>query len=158
MFCYLTNSYTCLIAISYITSFVIFCSLNKLAELENRITSLEIDNVYDKMKEDEVASQQQQLRTALEFKKKMANDPLKPGSVRTVYSINQKRIPLMKSNQRSNMSYNNNNKRGRGGKKVGNTFITANEQQPNDADQRRFVTVLYGIVWYCIDCCANMTH
>lgn len=82
-------------------------SLNKLAELEYRISNLEIENVYDKMKKAENVSEEEALKTALEFKKKRTNDPLKPGIMRTVYAVKQKKIPL------------------KSGKFQGKTFITA---------------------------------
>mmetsp|Transcript_22727 Transcript_22727/g.33206 ORF Transcript_22727/g.33206 Transcript_22727/m.33206 type:complete len:513 (+) Transcript_22727:216-1754(+) len=71
-------------------------SLNKLAQLEARITSLEKDseNMFDKMKRTEESSQREAERTALQFKKKRAADPLGKGSVKTVYALRTKKVPL----------------------------------------------------------------
>lgn len=88
-------------------------SLNKLAQLEARISSLERDNenMYEKMKNDETNMTFEQERdkdrrekeaekTALEFRKKRAADPLrgggKSGAVKTVYTIKTKKVPMSK--------------------------------------------------------------
>jgi hypothetical protein len=73
-------------------------SLNKLAQLENRISDLETNNVYQKMSdlEDQRAYDAQQ-KTALEFNKRRAtggNTKGTGGPSRTVYAIRQKKVPL----------------------------------------------------------------
>lgn len=75
-------------------------SLNKLAQLENRITDLETNNVYQKMSdlEDQRAYDAQQ-KTALEFNKRRAtggNTKGTGGPSRTIYAIRQKKVPLHK--------------------------------------------------------------
>jgi hypothetical protein len=78
---------------------VVLDSLNKLAQLEARITSLERDhdNMYEQMKGSEVATQQEAEKTALEFKKKRAVDPLQRGAaMKTVYTLKTKKVPVSK--------------------------------------------------------------
>lgn len=77
-------------------------SLNKLAQLENRITDLETNNVYQKMSdlEDQRAYDAQE-KTALEFNRRRATGGAsKPGAGggpnRAVYAIRQKKVPLHK--------------------------------------------------------------
>eukprot|EP00605_Chrysophyceae_sp_TOSAG23-4_P001492 GSChrysophyteH1.ASY1.ANO1.1633.1 assembled CDS len=67
-------------------------SLNKLSELENRITSLENDNVYERMKQQERPAADR--RTVMDFKKTRAvrgpeNEPGK-GPMSVVYSMKPK--------------------------------------------------------------------
>ncbi|CAE7528687.1 unnamed protein product [Symbiodinium microadriaticum] len=102
-------------------------SLNKLAQLEQRITSLEREgeNIYDKMK----ASEAQ--KTSLDFKKKRAADPLarasgKPGGMRAVYAVRAKKVPLSKGVRLPVQ---------RGGPR-GGTFLTSVEESNRDARQR----------------------
>jgi hypothetical protein len=79
-------------------------SLNKLAQLESRITSLEKDseNLFDKMREKEGPNVHfEAQKTAIDFKKKRAADPLaaasgKPGGLRTVYALRAKKVPMSK--------------------------------------------------------------
>lgn len=69
-------------------------SLGKLAELENRITSLEKDNEYDRIIQKEKPSANQ--RTTIEFRKKRA--PTDTGPVGVVYEVRPKQsLPQMKS-------------------------------------------------------------
>jgi hypothetical protein len=77
---------------------VVLDSLNKLAQLEARITSLEKDNenMYEKMKTTEVTTQHEAEKTALEFKKKRAVDPLQRGAMKTVYTLKTKKVPMSK--------------------------------------------------------------
>lgn len=77
---------------------VVLDSLNKLSQLEARITSLERDNdnMYEKMKKNEETSQLEAERTALEFKKKRTIDPLQKGAMKTVYSLKTKKVPISK--------------------------------------------------------------
>lgn len=73
-------------------------SLNKLAQLENRITDLETNNVYQKMSdlEDQRAYDAQQ-KTALEFNRRRATGGAsKGGPSRTVYAVRQKKVPMHK--------------------------------------------------------------
>lgn len=65
-------------------------SLQKLADLENRISTLEKDNVFERLKkadEDQLLKERQ----ALEFKKKRSVDPLSH-TVRTVYAVQKKKV------------------------------------------------------------------
>lgn len=70
-------------------------SLNKLAQLENRITDLETNNVYQKMSDlEEQRAYDSQEKTALEFNKKRATGGAAKstgGPNRTVYAIRQDR-------------------------------------------------------------------
>lgn len=72
-------------------------SLNKLAQLENRITDLETNNVYQKMSDlEEQRAYDAQEKTALEFNKRRATGGPKAsgGPSRAVYAIRQKKVPL----------------------------------------------------------------
>ena len=77
-------------------------SLNKLAQLEQRITSLEGEgeNLYDKMKAAEApGAHREAQKTSLDFKKTRAADPLargKAGGLRSVYAVRAKKVPLSK--------------------------------------------------------------
>lgn len=97
---------------------VVLDSLNKLAQLEARITSLERDNenMFEKMKRNEVTTQHEAEKTALEFKKKRAVDPLQKGAMKTVYTLKTKKVPISK------------------GVKLpkGGTFLTAVERDPTN--------------------------
>jgi hypothetical protein len=53
--------------------------------------------MYEQMKGSEVATQQEAEKTALEFKKKRAVDPLQRGAaMKTVYTLKTKKVPVSK--------------------------------------------------------------
>lgn len=95
-------------------------SLNKLAQLENRITDLETNNVYQKMSDlEEQRAYDSQHKTALEFsRKRAAGRPGQGGGSRAVYAIRQKKVPLHKGVSRGGVGT---TKRKPGGK---STFLT----------------------------------
>jgi hypothetical protein len=100
-------------------------SLNKLAQLENRITDLETNNVYQKMSDlEEQRAYDAQEKTALEFNKRRAtggNAQRTGGPTRAVYAIRQKKVPLHKG---ATIRGGNNTKRRTGGAGGGGTFLT----------------------------------
>mmetsp|Transcript_518 Transcript_518/g.1211 ORF Transcript_518/g.1211 Transcript_518/m.1211 type:complete len:510 (+) Transcript_518:197-1726(+) len=109
-------------------------SLNKLAQLENRITDLETNNVYQKMSdlEDQRAYDAQQ-KTALEFNKRRAtggNAKASGSPSRTIYAIRQKKVPLHKGATLRGAPA-----ASRRGKTGGGTFLT--EGGDTTADNRR---------------------
>lgn len=98
-------------------------SLQKLADLENRISTLEKDNVFERLKkadEDQLLKERQ----SLEFKKKRSVDPL-TNTVRNVYAV--KKRPPPKRNPRANIPRSN-------PRAKKSTFIT--ESLNNDASKR----------------------
>lgn len=101
-------------------------SLNKLAQLETRITDLEKNNVYEKMRDaEERKAFDQQEKTALEFTKRRATDS-KTGPNRAVYAIRQKKVPLHQGATIRGVA-----KKG----KSGGTFLT--DVGDTDTDDRR---------------------
>lgn len=118
-------------------------SLNKLAELENRITSLERDNVYEKMISQERPKVSD--RTVLDFRK--ARQGIEKGPTAIVYALRPKktswqvqvpsgRAPVgaagaaVRAKQRGMM-------RGGDDQGDGGTFLTGYEGQEMDPDERR---------------------
>lgn len=72
-------------------------SLNKLAQLESRITDLEENNVYQKMVDaEEQRAFEKKEKTALEFKKRRSTGTNRrdAGPSRSVYTVRQKKVPL----------------------------------------------------------------
>lgn len=112
---------------------VVLDSLNKLSQLEARITTLERDNenMYEKLKKNEETSQLEAERTALEFKKKRAIDPLQKGAMKTVYALKTKKVPISK------------------GVKINKgTFLTAVERDTNNLRYFFFLSIL--IIFFII--------
>lgn len=109
-------------------------SLNKLAQLEQRITSLEKDgdNMLNQMRAQEGpgSSHLEAKKTQIDFKKKRAADPLarasgKPGGMRTVYAVRAKKVPLSKGVK---LPIRKGGNRG--------VFLTSVEENNRDARQR----------------------
>ena len=98
-------------------------SLNKLAQLENRITDLETNNVYQKMSDlEEQRAYDAQEKTALEFNRRRATGGANKGAPnRAVYAVRQKKVPLHKgATVRGGAA----TKRRTGGAGGGGTFLT----------------------------------
>ena len=102
-------------------------SLNKLAQIENRISDLEANNVYQKMSEvEEQRAFEANEKTALEFNKRRATGGGTTGPTRTVYAIRQKKVPL---HQGATI-------RGGTKKKTGGTFLTEYGDNTRANDKR----------------------
>lgn len=101
-------------------------SLNKLADLESRITMLEKDNAYDQIQRTDNSKQAvADSRTTLEFKKKRTKGALKE-SVRTVYAVKEKPAPWFPNQKKKKVG----SKTGGGG----GTFLTANVNDEDEED------------------------
>jgi hypothetical protein len=108
-------------------------SLNKLAELETRITSLETDNKYEQLKNQERPSADR--RTIQEFKK--ARAPMKEGPMAVTYEMRTKqkswqvKLPANKRNKTQPGRQPSNSTRGAGNS---GTFLTGGDDDYGDGD------------------------
>lgn len=114
-------------------------SLNKLAELENRITSLEKDNVYEKM----LSSERPKVndRTVLDFRK--ARQGLEKGPTAIVYAMRPKKtswqvqLPGKAAAGAAGAAVRAKQQRVMRGDDEGGTFLTGYEGDSMDPDERR---------------------
>ena len=106
-------------------------SLNKLAELETRITSLETDNKYEQMKSKERPTADR--RTIQEFKKSRA--PVKEGPMAVTYEMRTKQKSWqvkLPANKRNKTQPGRQPARGGGGNT--GTFLTGGDDDYGDGD------------------------
>lgn len=108
-------------------------SLNKLADLESRITMLEKDNAYDQMeRNDNSKAAVADHRTTLEFKKKRTKGALKE-SVRTVYAVREKPTPWLPNQKKRQVGGKASGGTGRAAAGRG-TFLTANTNDEEEEE------------------------
>jgi len=117
-------------------------SLNKLADLEKRITSLEKDNEYDVLLSKERGTANE--RTSFEFRKKRT--PLEEGALGLIYTIKPKKtswnvkIPGMKTGAGTGVAAvraKQQQQKGGGGGGGGGVFLTGMDETDQNPEDRR---------------------